>query len=134
MRYRNRLSGPLLDRIDIHCPVRPVNPLQWTAGSKPIGSASIRRRVERAQALRADRGQTCLNARLPGRVILRHLSHEARETLQDIMARHHFSMRARERILRMARTDADLRGMDVVDTHAIAHAARLRYLDEAQEP
>ncbi|MEQ9103693.1 MAG: YifB family Mg chelatase-like AAA ATPase [Rhodothermales bacterium] len=134
MRYRSRISGPLLDRIDIHCQVRPVNPLHMTGARPSSSSGRIRRRVERAQARRMDRGQTCLNAHLPGREVLRQMSGDAQETLQDVMVRHNFSMRARERILRMARTDADLRDMDTVDAQAIAHAGRLRYLDEAQEP
>jgi magnesium chelatase family protein len=108
-RYRQRLSGPLLDRIDLTVPMEPVDAQALTRPHTAESSAVVRARVRTARD-RAQQRQGCPNAELPDGALARHcaLSAPARQVLEQAVARHHLSARAVPRLLRVARTCADL--------------------------
>lgn len=116
-RYRKKISGPLLDRFDMVIEVPPVDPASLL--SKPDGesSAAIRARVIAARKLQAERyagtGVNC-NARLSSKLLRKHcpLSQSQQQMLLDAVAQLGLSARAFDRILRVARTIADLAGSE----------------------
>lgn len=133
-RYLNKISGPLLDRIDIHVEVVPV-PFEHLA-RVPQGesSAEIRARVEKAreiQAIRfADQGIFC-NAQMSTPQLQRYcqLTPESLKMMKTAMERFNLSARAYDRILKVSRTIADLQGEpDILPSH-IAEAIQYRTLD-----
>lgn len=132
-RYRARLSGPLADRIDIHIIV-PAVPL-GTLGAHPGGQESsrdIRARVERARERQRLRfrvlRQVSNNAQAPGRWLDLHAGLEpaARAVLADGAERLGLSARGYHRVLRVARTIADLHQLDNIDVTAVQEALRYR--------
>ncbi len=130
-RYRARVSGPLLDRIDLHVEVRRVA-VSALAGDDGGGesSAAVRTRVEAARdRQRARRG--CLNAQLHGRDVRRvcRIGLAGRRLLELASDRLGLSARAYTRILRVARTIADLAGETEIATAHLAEAIQYRSLD-----
>lgn len=130
-RYRARLSGPLLDRIDLQVWVQPVDPDDLVGGRTGEPSAAVRERVERARAIQRRRfAGTGLqsNAELSGRQIREAAdpSAKASRVLQDILETHGLSARAWARILKVARTIADLDGAARVGPEQILEAASYR--------
>jgi len=131
-RYRQRLSGPLADRIDLHVPVAPL-PLRELADVRlEEPSAAIRARVECARDRQRQRyarlpGVAC-NGQTPGRWLDRHgqLQPEARELLATAADRLALSARGYHRVLKVARTIADLEGEAAVHAPAVAEALRYR--------
>ncbi|MCB9779973.1 MAG: YifB family Mg chelatase-like AAA ATPase [Alphaproteobacteria bacterium] len=136
-RYRTRLSGPLMDRIDLQVWVQPVDPEQIVHGRRGESSAAVRARVEAARARQRERpgqgGQS--NAALRGEAIreVAAPTTEALRVLEDALARFGLSARAWARILKVARTIADLDGADVVDAAHVLEASSFR-LPEDREP
>jgi magnesium chelatase family protein len=134
-RYLGRLSAPLLDRIDLHVDVGPVVPDAAPPGpDAPSESAAVRQRVARArerQRARFDRGRGRVNARLGPRQLARHcpLPPAGRELLARAAARLGFSARAHDRVLKVARTIADLAGADAIAVEHLAEALAYRTLD-----
>jgi magnesium chelatase family protein len=131
VRYRARVSGPLLDRIDLHVTV-PRVPVA-TLGDDPTGaepSAAIRARVEAARARQLARGRG-LNAQIPARDLRRlcPLDARGRQLLEAASERLGLSARAYSRIVRVARTIADLAGDSRVTTTHLAEAIQYRSLD-----
>lgn len=133
-RYRSRVSGPLLDRIDIHLEV-PAVPFKDLAVDHPREpSTAVRERVARARQRQQDRyhadGVFC-NAQLRPRLIKRYceIGDDARRLIELAMARLGLSARAYHRILKVARTIADLDGEDRVATPHVAEAIQYRSLD-----
>ncbi len=133
-RYARRLSGPLLDRIDVHMPVaRP--PADALRGQVAPSSARVAERViaarERQQARLAGEAETC-NAQLTSRQIRErgNVTPSALRLLGELYERHALSARGHTRILRVARTVADLEGSGVVGPEHVNVAASLR-LDES---
>jgi magnesium chelatase family protein len=113
LRYRSRLSGPLADRIDMHITVPPVALTQLGTRERGEPSSIIRARVEQARVRqRARYGDAGCNARAPGRWLETHGAIEpaARQLLTSAGERLHLSARAFHRVLRVARTIADLDG------------------------
>jgi len=134
-KYRGRVSGPLQDRIDIHLEVPPV-PVRdlRDEGMAPEGSASIRARVVDArerQARRYHEDGIFTNAQLKPRLVKRYCGLDARgqELLEQSMVRLALSARAHGRILRVARTIADLAASERIDAVHVAEAIQYRSLD-----
>jgi magnesium chelatase family protein len=135
--YRRRVSGPLLDRIDLHVDVPAVAPgLLGVAGGARPTSAEVRDRVARARALQigragsGSRSARC-NARLRGAGLRQHCAPDAagRRLLGDAVAKLGLSARAHDKVLRVARTIADLEGLAAVGAPQVAEAIQYRALD-----
>ncbi len=132
--YIGRVSGPLLDRIDLHVEVMPVEFDTLSAGAESECSADIRARViaarERQLARREWTGADC-NAHLaPGMVReVCQMSGEAREVLRRAFERMGLSARAYDRILKVSRTIADLDGSEKIERRHVAEAVQYRSLD-----
>ena len=136
-RYLARLSRPLLDRIDLHLeiPTLPYAELTDAAAGEP--SAVIRARVLTARARQATRfagTATHVNARMSGRQTRRHcpLPPDAARLLGLALTRLGLSARAHDRLLRVARTIADLAGADAITAEHVAEAIQYRGLDRAR--
>lgn len=132
-RYRARLSGPLLDRIDIHveAPAVPWKELS-TTGTGSTDSATMRDRVLRARKVQKDRqGAGVLNGRLRGKELdtLAPMSEPARGLLGQAISELGLSARAYDKIRRVARTVADLDGAEGLDVQHVAEAVQYRLLD-----
>jgi magnesium chelatase family protein len=133
-RYLGRISGPLLDRIDLHIEV-PVVPFQELAASADgTPSANMREQVLRArqaQRERFGRDSHRLNSRMTSRQLRRHcvLDEEGRSLLKNAMDDLGLSARAHDRILRMARTIADLDGSVDMRPNHVVEAIGYRSLD-----
>jgi magnesium chelatase family protein len=132
LRYRNRLSGPLIDRIDIHVELAglPVEHLMNNASDRAESTAMVAVRVAAARSLQLKR-QGKLNARLtPAEVaVLCALDKESRLLLGSAMARLGLSARAYHRVLKIARTCADLSAAPNIRPMDVAEAVKLRALD-----
>ncbi|HUR41730.1 MAG TPA: YifB family Mg chelatase-like AAA ATPase [Verrucomicrobiae bacterium] len=130
LRYRMKLSGPLLDRIDLQIFVPRVERALLGDAHRGEPSAAIARRVIAARGRQIAR-QGVPNARLPARDLERHcpLETAARELLDVALNRLALSARAYHRVLKVARTIADLEGRDVLGEEHIAEAVRYRELD-----
>jgi magnesium chelatase family protein len=132
LRYARKLSGPLLDRIDLVCHVPPAAPLELVGvGSGAESSATVRERVSAARERQAKRlvpdGVSC-NGSMDGRLTRRHVkpATEARELLLDGHRRMSLTARGHDRVLRIARTIADLEGSDQLRTAHVAEALGYR--------
>jgi magnesium chelatase family protein len=135
-RYVGRISGPLMDRIDIHVDVPPVRFKEMSERGSPAGesSTSMRGRVlaarERQRARLRGEG-VFSNARMSSRQIRRFckLNEECERLLEQAMTRQGLSARAYDRILKVSRTIADLEGSDEIGTAHVAEAVGYRSLD-----
>lgn len=128
--YRRRVSGPFLDRIDLSVTVQrpPPSVLRFDA-ARPEGTAAVRERVERARRLQQQRGGQC-NARLEGAALERHcaIGEDGLTLLEKSAERYALSVRAQRRVLRVARTIADLAEVAVPTTAQVSEALALRGL------
>jgi magnesium chelatase family protein len=135
--YRNRISGPLLDRIDLHVEVPAVRyqDLAGAAGGEP--SATIRERIVRARAVQHVRFKGArrvhCNAAMRARELQKHcaLGPDAQQLLKLAMADLNFSARAYDRILKVARTIADLAGSADISPDHVSEAIQYRALDRS---
>jgi magnesium chelatase family protein len=133
--YLSRISGPLLDRIDLHVEVPPVKFHEITSERTGESSASIRERVvaarQRQHARFADRPKITCNARMGSRELKRFcaLSESTMELLKFAMTDLNLSARAYDRILKVARTIADLAGQESIAGEHISEAIQYRSLD-----
>lgn len=134
-KYRRRISGPLLDRIDLHLEV-PIVEYQELKSTEPVeSSAEIRARVEKARAVQTDRFKSSkgvhTNSSMTPRLIKKHceLDAEGSAMLEHAMGEMHFSARAHDRILKVARTLADLKGLEKIDADSVLEAVNYRTLD-----
>ncbi|MEI6524061.1 MAG: YifB family Mg chelatase-like AAA ATPase [Bacteroidota bacterium] len=134
-KYLNRISGPLLDRIDLHVEVTPVSFSELTKTQKSERSESVRERVIAARNLQLDRFSNeegvFSNAQM-GAQLLQKIStiDEAGKSLLNVaMKKLGLSARAYDRILKVARTIADLESSVKIETHHLAEAIQYRSLD-----
>ncbi|MEA2423668.1 MAG: magnesium chelatase family protein [Thermoleophilaceae bacterium] len=132
MRYARRLSGPLLDRIDLVCHVPPAAPLELVGVAQGGEStATVRERVVAARERQAARlvldGVSC-NGSMDGRLTRKHVEpgSDARDLLLDGHRRTSLTARGHDRVLRIARTIADLEGSDGLSTAHVAEALGYR--------
>lgn len=128
-RYLGKISGPLLDRIDIQIEVPAVPYKELRAAEEPVSSADMRARAEEAAAVQQQRGYA--NSRMPARAIRKDcaLDEAGERTLEMAMRRMSLSARAHDRILKVARTVADLDHSTSVSAKHIAEAIQYRSLD-----
>jgi magnesium chelatase family protein len=130
-----RISGPLLDRIDLHIEVPAVKFRDITAERTGESSAQIRERVmaarQRQQARFAGKPRITCNARMGSKEIQQHcaLDEATLELLKMAMAEMNFSARAYDRILKVARTIADLAGSEKLTAEFVSEAVQFRTLD-----
>ena len=136
-RYMSKISGPLMDRIDIHIDVPAVNYKEMRAGSEPEASAQIRERVVRARGVQLtrfagnSRERLYCNAQMGPRHIRSFcdLSADCERLLERAMTQQGLTARAHDRILKVARTIADLDGTPAIEPKHIAEAIQYRTLD-----
>ena len=132
--YLSKVSGPLLDRFDIHLEVAPVEFADLSSTAKEESSASIRERVQKARDIQNERFKstsiTC-NARITSDILheVCPVTDEASKLLENVFDRLGLSARAYDRILKVARTVADMDGAKVIDKKHIAMAVQYRSLD-----
>lgn len=130
-RYTRKISGPLLDRIDIHIHVPRVEYKDLSSAKKAESSAVIRRRVEKAREIQHRRlkkyGIFC-NAQMSHAILRKEcqLTEDARQLLAQAFDRLHLSARSYDRIIKVARTIADLAGSQDIAAPHIAEAVQLR--------
>jgi magnesium chelatase family protein len=130
--YRSKISGPLLDRIDLRVEVgRPAVEVLRDKGARGEPSTTVRQRVVAARAIALARGGMC-NAQLEGEQIEAacEIGDEGLALLDDAIERFALSVRAYHRVLRVSRTIADLAGADAVGTAHVAEALSLRALEQ----
>lgn len=133
-KYLNRISGPMLDRLDIHVEVPPVDFQSLNANTPTESSAEIRERVNKARKIQVERykgtGVTC-NARLTPSLLKKYcvMTDEASDYLRRSFDELGLSARAYDRILKVARTVADLQSSEKIEKSHIFSAIRFRSLD-----
>src|SRR4051812_103602 len=137
-RYVSKISGPLLDRIDIHIDIPAVKYKELRGGSTPEGSDKIRERVLRAREVQLNRfaeaGERIFaNAQMGSRQIRMfcELSTDCERLLERAMTQQGLSARAHDRILKVSRTVADLDGATLIESKHIAEAIQYRTLDRS---
>jgi len=133
-RYRTKISGPLMDRIDIHMEVPPVQFKDLAATESGESSAEILRRVKAARNIQTERFQKMkiyTNAHMNSRQIRKFctLDSSSEELLERAMEKFGLSARAHSRILKIARTIADLEGNQDITSSHVAEAIQYRSLD-----
>lgn len=128
-RYVGRISGPLLDRIDIHVEVPAVKYRELRSTKPCEPSSAVRARTMQAREVQTSRGFA--NARMPSKLIREHckLDESGEKTLETAVQRMGLSARAHDRILKVSRTIADLEGSDTVQVAHLAEAVQYRSLD-----
>lgn len=134
-RYLHKISGPLLDRIDLQIEITPLSFEELSRTAPGENSATIRERVMRARQIQEQRYAGCqgvhCNAQMNSRMLRQYaaLDEQSTEMLRSAMTRLQLSARAYDRILKVARTIADLEGCENVLTHHLAEAIGYRNLD-----
>ncbi|MBR4223334.1 MAG: YifB family Mg chelatase-like AAA ATPase [Oscillospiraceae bacterium] len=132
--YLSRISGPLLDRFDLHVEVAPVTFGELSSDRKEESSAAMRERVQAAREIQRERfkgtGITC-NARITPEIFneVCPMSDDAKKLLEDVFNGMGLSARAYDRIVKVARTVADMDGSEVIGKAHISRAVHFRTLD-----
>ncbi|MGB0177407.1 MAG: ATP-binding protein [Owenweeksia sp.] len=134
-KYLNKISGPLLDRIDLHVEVTPVSFDEMSSERTSEKSHNIRSRVVKARSLQNERfsgknGIYC-NAQMGTRDLREvcRIGTEAQDLLRNAIDKLNLSGRAYDRILKVGRTIADLEESQNIETHHLAEAIQYRSLD-----
>jgi magnesium chelatase family protein len=134
-RYRQRISGPLLDRIDLHIEVPAVEYRDVASERAEESSAAIRERIVRARQCQQERfrndGKVNSNARMATRQLKQHckLGQDAQELIRVAMSELNLSARAYDRILKVSRTIADLEGRTEIAPEHVSEAIQYRTFD-----
>lgn len=133
--YRNKISGPLLDRIDIHIEVPGIKYQELSSLGRGEPSTAIRERIVKARTIQEERfrGRRRVhnNARMGAKDLQKHcrLKTEAQELLRMAITDLNFSARAYDRILKVSRTMADLDGVEDIQPQHVTEAIQYRSLD-----
>lgn len=136
-KYMSRISGPLMDRIDIQIEIMPVPFEALSSMQKGESSAQIRERVVKARTIQTERFKdephTHCNAQMNSRLIAKHvvLDSVSKKRLEENMTRFDMSARAYDRILKVARTIADLDASEPIRSHHVLEAISYRNLDRS---
>lgn len=132
-RYLSKISGPLVDRVDIHVEVPPVPHQQLTSAARGTDSQQMREQVLRARQVQLQRNGQAVkpNSRLSGRELdkLAPLDETGMTLLKQAMTELGLSARAYDKVRRVARTIADVDGQQQVQVHHVAEAIGYRLLD-----
>src|SRR3954452_15814996 len=136
-RYMQKISGPLMDRIDIHIDVPAVNYKEMRSASEPEASSRIRDRVIKARALQHERFSSVTRTRVYSNAQMTaqnirafcELSPDCERLLERAMTQQGLTARAHDRILKVARTISDLEGAKAIEPKHIAEAIQYRSLD-----
>lgn len=133
-KYMGRVSGPLLDRIDLHIEVAAVPFHELSSQADGTSSSQMRKSVQAARQRQAERfgkQSPLLNSRMNGRMLRKHVALDliGKRVMEKAMSDLGLSARAHDRILRMARTIADLESSEKVETEHIIEAIGYRTLD-----
>jgi len=134
-KYRAKISGPLLDRIDMHIEVPPVKYQELAGYSEGESSLTIRSRVQKARDIQKERFKkfksVYCNAHMEAKHIRKYciLEREAEKLLKEAIERLGLSGRAYDRILKVSRTIADLEANEKIASHHVAEAIQYRSLD-----
>jgi magnesium chelatase family protein len=134
-KYLNKISGPLLDRIDLHVEVTPVSFDEMTANRKAESSAQIRERVIKAREIQTKRFAShkyiYSNAMMPPQMVkeICQINEAGKALLKTAIERLGLSARAYDRILKVSRTIADLAGSEQIKIEHLAEAIQYRSLD-----
>ncbi len=137
-KYRNKLSGPLLDRIDLHVEVARLDYQEIQSHKEEESSTQVRARVNSARLRQLQRFAgmpiTC-NAQMSHKEVRKYcqLSEEGKSLLRKVYTTFGLSVRAHERILKLARTIADLANSDEISMTHLAEALQYRSLDRRKD-
>jgi magnesium chelatase family protein len=134
-RYRSRVSGPLLDRLDIHIEVPPVTIRELSMDREEESSDAIRQRVAAARTIQEERfkgKKIHANGQMTARMVKKHCTptEEGQKLLEKAVEKFALSPRAYHRILKVARTIADLEQKEQIEDPHIAEAIQYRALDK----
>jgi len=135
LRYRNKLSGPIMDRIDLQIEIPRLDFEEMVSENSDYSSSEVREKIEAVRELQKERfkkEQISLNAEMNPRQIKKYCvaENEAVKLLKDAVERLDFSARAYHRTLKVARTIADLEGKEHIQEHHVAEAIQYRMLDK----
>jgi magnesium chelatase family protein len=130
----SRISGPLLDRIDIHIEVPAVPFEELNSGPAGTSSATIRERVTAAREVQKKRfagSPTLTNAHMSSRELRQYcpLGKIQTQRMRSAVSELGLSARAHDKVVRVARTIADLEGLEIIEPHHLEEAIQFRMLD-----
>lgn len=138
-RYRSRISGPLLDRIDLHVEVPRMDYLSYKADHTSMSSEEMSKLIMQAQQRQRQRYADCgiqYNSELSGTLLQQHciLERDAEQLMQQSFEALGLSARAHDRILKIARTIADIEASPAIEVQHLAEAIQYRSLDRKSKP
>jgi len=130
LRYQKKISGPLLDRIDLHIEVPPVKYEKLRQEQLAEESKEVRKRVEKARQIQLERfDKTKTNSQMSNKELKEHcrLDEQAENLIKEAMIKFGLSARAYSRLLKIARTIADLEGITSISSAHVAEAIQYRF-------